>query len=85
MRLEVFQLFPLGRFISIQRILATGGIGEQFVGLDARCVERHEHARARHVFREVANAVAVQHLYDFVNGVSGAGAHDAGGAVDILV
>jgi hypothetical protein len=30
-RLEIFPLCPLDRFISIQRVLAAGGVGEQFV------------------------------------------------------
>jgi hypothetical protein len=30
-RFEVFELFPLGRFISIERVLTARGVSEQFV------------------------------------------------------
>jgi hypothetical protein len=51
MRLKVFQLFPLGCFIRVQRVLAARCIGEQFVGGNARRIERHQHRGALDVFR----------------------------------
>jgi len=83
--LEVCQLFALGGLIGCQRILATGGVGEQLVGGDSGGVECHQHGRALRILGQVSNAIIVQHIDDPVDAVSRAGAHDSGGAVNVFI
>jgi hypothetical protein len=50
--------------------LAARGVGEQFVCGNAGRIERHEHGCPLYVFREIANALAIHHLDDFVDPVA---------------